>query len=310
MYDLYPGITIQQLRVFLVAANTQSFSKTAVEVNMTVSSVSRVIASLETALGTALFERSKQRITLSKAGEKFCKDIKPIMKHFEIAVNNARENASKEQEEIIRIADLMMIDMAVYLLPVVKDFEARYPNIRCMLEPVDHDNLFNGRITGKYDLAMVSDSLELFAKRAGLTFKHLIDGDPCLIITDNHPLFGKEDLSVEDLRNERIVALDSGYSDYKKMTFGIYERFGFSMKDVTIVPTAASAEFELKKGNCVALFNSAYASKRSDVRAVKIYPKSGDGREFGFGIIYDSSRLSQSKKRLIASIEKYFETAQ
>ena len=67
MYDLYPGITIQQLRVFLVAANTQSFSKTAVEVNMTVSSVSRVIASLEAALGVTLFERSKQRITLSAA---------------------------------------------------------------------------------------------------------------------------------------------------------------------------------------------------------------------------------------------------
>ena len=204
----------------------------------------------------------------------------------------------------------MMIDMAVYLLPVVKDFEAKYPSVRCMLEPVDHENLFNGLITGKYDLAIVSDSLELFAKRAGLTYKHLIDGDPCLIISENHPLFKKEDLSIEDLKNERIVALDSGYSDYKKRTFSIYERCGFSMKDVTIVPTAASAEFELKKGTCVALFNSAYASKRSDVRAVKIYPKPSDGKEFGFGVIYDSSRLSQNKKKLMTSIEKYFEKSQ
>ena len=204
----------------------------------------------------------------------------------------------------------MMIDMATYLLPVVKEFENKYPNVKCLVEPVDHDSLFNGLITGKYDLSFVSDSSELFAKRAGLTFTHLIDGKACLIISENHPLFNKKDLTVEDLKNERIVALDSGYSDYKKRTFSIYERYGFPMKDVTIVPTAASAEFELKKGNCIALFNSAYASKRIDVRAVEIDELSADEKGFGFGIVYDPSRLTQNKKKFIGSVEKHFAKTQ
>ena len=187
MYDLYPGITMQQLRVFLVAANNQSFSKTAAEVNMTVSSVSRVISSLEAALGVTLFERTKQRVKLSASGEQFYKDINPLFKRFEIAVNNVREDAHSEQKEIIRIADLLILDMNRYLIPIVSDFEKKYPNVSCYLEPADHENTYSGLMAGKYDLAFIGESSQGFIKRAGLKYIHLLDGSPCIIISESHP---------------------------------------------------------------------------------------------------------------------------
>ncbi len=306
MYDLYPGITMQQLRVFLVAANNQSFSKTAAELNMTVSSVSRIIASLEAALGVSLFDRNKQRVKLSASGEQFYTDLKPIFKRFEMAVSNAREDAFSGQREIIRMADLLILDMNRYLLPIVSEFEKKNPKVSCILEPVTYDDMYNGLIGGKYDFSFISESAQPFVKRTGLTYRHLLDGVPNFVISDNHPLFKKEDLNIEDLKGQRIVALDSGFSEFKKKTFSIYEHYGFPMNDVTMVPTAASASFELKKGNCIALFSSVFAAGRDDLRTVEIDKDIGESNRLGFGIVYDESRLTPNKRKFIKEIESHY----
>jgi len=56
-------------RVFLAVANHMSFSKAARELNISQPAVTSHIRELENTLGTLLFDRSKNSIKLTKAGE-------------------------------------------------------------------------------------------------------------------------------------------------------------------------------------------------------------------------------------------------
>ena len=59
---------LEQLRVFLAAAETGGFSPAARSLYVSHSTVSRTVAALERELGTALFTRSNRTQTLTEAG--------------------------------------------------------------------------------------------------------------------------------------------------------------------------------------------------------------------------------------------------
>jgi DNA-binding transcriptional LysR family regulator len=61
-------MTLKQLEAFFWAATSRSFVLAAERVHVTVSSLSKRIAELESSLGTALFDRSAQRAVLTDAG--------------------------------------------------------------------------------------------------------------------------------------------------------------------------------------------------------------------------------------------------
>ncbi len=59
---------IRSLTVFLSVADTLSFSRSAEQLHMSVSAVSRTVARLEDELGKPLLERDRRRVSLTPAG--------------------------------------------------------------------------------------------------------------------------------------------------------------------------------------------------------------------------------------------------
>ena len=60
---------IRQLQTFIIAAETESFTRTAEQIGLTQSGVSQHISALENDLGRALFERGANSITLTEFGK-------------------------------------------------------------------------------------------------------------------------------------------------------------------------------------------------------------------------------------------------
>jgi LysR family glycine cleavage system transcriptional activator len=71
------------LQAFETAARHGSFTRAAVELNLTQSAVSRQIKELEGQLGIALFERVRQRVVLSSAGERLRPEIETLLAGLE-----------------------------------------------------------------------------------------------------------------------------------------------------------------------------------------------------------------------------------
>ncbi len=63
-----PNWTPRDLDIFLVLAETGSFRRTAAQVHLSQSAVSGVIARLEEALATRLFDRTTRSVHLTAAG--------------------------------------------------------------------------------------------------------------------------------------------------------------------------------------------------------------------------------------------------
>lgn len=76
---------INQARTFLMVAETGSFIETARRMNLTQSTVSARIKSLEGLLGHALFDRSKLGASLTSAGEQFRKHALAIVRVWQHA---------------------------------------------------------------------------------------------------------------------------------------------------------------------------------------------------------------------------------
>ena len=70
---------LEQLRLFIAAAEHKGFSPAARHLFTSHSTVSRAVTALETELGTPLFIREHKVLTLTPAGEMLLKDAKTIV---------------------------------------------------------------------------------------------------------------------------------------------------------------------------------------------------------------------------------------
>jgi DNA-binding transcriptional LysR family regulator len=81
---------IQELAVFVRAAESGSFSRAARELGLSQPSVSRIIGELETRLGVKLLLRTTRRITVTDAGALFLDRAREILAEIEDAEDAAR----------------------------------------------------------------------------------------------------------------------------------------------------------------------------------------------------------------------------
>jgi len=70
---------LNALRVFLAAARHSSFSRAAVELNVTHGAVSRQVRHLEEFLGVALFERQVRKVSLTAEGQQLFAETGPAL---------------------------------------------------------------------------------------------------------------------------------------------------------------------------------------------------------------------------------------
>lgn len=94
------------LRYFLAVVDTGSFSKGAVQVNVTQPTLSVGIAKLEKLCGTTLFHRSSQRVHLTEAGSRLVAHARRIENDFNLAIQSV---AGASSSQVIRLGILSTI---------------------------------------------------------------------------------------------------------------------------------------------------------------------------------------------------------
>ena len=303
MDTLFQGATIQQLQVFLVAAKYRNFTRAAEELHMTVPAVSRNIAALEAAFGVALYVRSRQRVYLSPAGERFEKDLRPIMRRLTISVERARQIQDTSAAEL-RIGDSPITDTANYLIPTLINFEEMHPDVNVTVESGEFRMIADALIEGKFDAAITAEGVGLYFLRAGLCFEPVFHGRACLVISDRHPLFSEPDLVPEDLADDIVILMSEKIGEYEGFATGFFKKHHFSLEKCRYANTADTMDMQLRRGRTVALLSTVYATPaRKDLRAIPV----GDepwADQFGIGIAYHPDNPNRYLKDFLAAARK------
>ncbi|MBS0537254.1 MAG: LysR family transcriptional regulator [Proteobacteria bacterium] len=116
---------LNALRMFLVAARHLSFSRAAVELNVTHGAVSRQVRALEEHLGVALFERQVRQVSLTVEGRQLYAETQPAMEQIAAA---ARGVTGRAPTRGVRINSRTSFSVR-WLIPRLPDFVARHPGI-------------------------------------------------------------------------------------------------------------------------------------------------------------------------------------
>ena len=125
---------LQELQVFVRAADSGSFSKAARELSLSQPSVSRIVGELETRLGVTLLLRTTRRITLTDAGALFLERAREILSQVEDAEDAARGLDSLRGT--IRLALPIMYGIRE-IIPRLPKFLETHPLLRLEMQVVD-----------------------------------------------------------------------------------------------------------------------------------------------------------------------------
>lgn len=134
--------SLMALQCFEAAVRHLSFTRAAEELNLTQSAVSRQIRGLEDFIGRPLFERVKQRLVLTVAGEAYAAAVQDVLDRAEAATLQLM--AYRGEGGVLTVAMLPTFGSR-WLVPRLVDFSARYPDIQLNLvtqvRPFDFDKV-------------------------------------------------------------------------------------------------------------------------------------------------------------------------
>lgn len=190
------GVELREIEVFLTLAEELHFGRTAERLHLTTSRISQVVRVLETRVGGALFDRTSRRVRLTPLGEQLQRDVGPLYEAIDAAFARVRE-AAQGVAGTLRLGMYTPVSGGPHLVEIIKTFEARYPS--CRVELIE-----TGLVTDQLDW-LRREALDLMATRLpvhdpDLTIGAVLSREERILVTAaDHPLAGRDSVSVEDL---------------------------------------------------------------------------------------------------------------
>lgn len=230
------GVSLDQLRTFIAAADEGSFSAAARKLNRVQSAVSGWVSALEGQVGLTLFDRSGRFPRLTPEGAMVLADARAIVASVDTLKARARLMAAGVEPELAVVIDVLFPTQAVSaaarefasafpLTPLrlyVEGLGAAYQPVldgRCSLGilaelPVHFPTLVSERL-GQVALVMVAAPTHPLAALAGPIPRSELAKHVQLVLTDRSDLLAGQDYGVFAHTNWRLADLSTKYAFLK-----------------------------------------------------------------------------------------------
>ena len=197
-------MNLMRIKYFVEVAKWGSFSKAAQMLYVSQPNLSRQIALMEQEVGFELFHRTGKTIQLTRAGEYLYGQFRDLPEFAERAIAHA-ETISRREESSISIGVLEGQDVNAFLSDRINSLREQEPNLLVELERNSFRNLRQGLDRGAYDVLFTLE-FELEG-RDDWDSVILFQQPGAIVLSRSHPLAGRDDLTIEDFRNEPFVAI-------------------------------------------------------------------------------------------------------
>ena len=144
----------QNLRAFLLVAESGSFSKAAKRLHLTQPAVSKRIAQLEAQLNVSLFDRIGRRISTTEAGEALLPHARAVHLELQAAQQSVRDLAGEVRGRL-RLATSHHIGLH-RLPPLLSFFSKAYPAVQLDIDFMDSEQAYKLTLQGEIELAVVT----------------------------------------------------------------------------------------------------------------------------------------------------------
>ncbi len=229
-------LNLNELRVFLAAAETENFSEAGRRLGMTQPGVSQHVRSLEGRFGIELFERSGRHVTITDAG----RALVPLAKDLLLRGHRLHDSMATLHNEIA--GELKMgctTASGKYVLPrIFARFQALHPQVRFECLVNDRDRALGMLSTGELQLSMTSVRLPI----AEIEYRPFVADRIVLITHPEHPWSDRsEPLSAKELATEGFVSREEGSGTVEAVRDGI-SHHDIRIEELQIIMVLSNSE--------------------------------------------------------------------
>ena len=195
--------TFRQIRYFVAAANSGQLSAAARDLNVSQSAITTAIRQLEEIVGSRLFRRHANGVSLTHDGTIFLQHSRRVFAAVDEAIHAPRALRSDLRGKL-RVA-LTYTVTGYFIPPYLERFARDFPGIE--LQPVEasRSEIESGLVSGMYDIAVLLTSN--IADQEGLAYETLIRSDRRLWLPANHRLLDQKAVSLTDIAEEAYIML-------------------------------------------------------------------------------------------------------
>lgn len=193
---------LRHLRYFVTVAEELHFSNAAEKLYLTQPALSKQIRALETELQVQLFDRAKQKITLTQAGKVFLETAKEILLEVERGIEKTRKVARGEAGQI-KIG-FTASALHIVLPEMIARFRQVCPDVELILTEICTEDQVEALQNHQIDLGFLHPPIR---DKTNSLHLHLLGEESILLaIPASHPLAEAEKISFKSLANEPIIA--------------------------------------------------------------------------------------------------------
>ncbi len=216
---------LRHLRYFEAVARHSHVTRAAAELHIAQPALSKQISQLERELGITLFDRVGRSLRLTEAGEALLPYARAILAQVEEARAAMAERIGLRAG---RVSIGAPPSVGAHLLPpLLATFHQRYPGITLRLHEAGLQSLLDLLESGLTDLAVVA--LPVHDEELAVT--PLLNEPLVLIVSPQHPLAGRKEVTMAELRNERWILSPANY-ELREATLKACREAGFTPQAV------------------------------------------------------------------------------
>ena len=204
-----------------------SFTKAAESLGYTQSSISQMIASLESELSIKLLTRSRYGVKLTIEGADLYPFIERSIYQYRSMLEKANEIKGLETG-IIRVGTISSVTCH-WMPQLINGFKKEYPNVQFLFHQGDYTLIPEWIASGQIDFGFINPNAD-----TNLNTKTIKTGEMLAVLPKNHPLAKKKSISLSDLTDEPYILLEEGHYSEPMAAFetaGIIPNIQYTIHD-------------------------------------------------------------------------------
>lgn len=224
-----------RLSVFYTVAKRLSFTKAAAELFVTQPAVTKHVQELENQFGTALFDRRGNQVSLTTAGSLLLRHAETIMatyRQLEFDMNALKG----EPGGTLRLGASSTV--AQYVIPpVLARYHEQSADVSISLLSGNTEQIEQALLNNDIDLGLVEGRTH----HSDIRYTSFVKDELVLICRPDHPLAGRDEITLDELRTVPIVLRERGSGSLEVVEHAL-RKAGLRLTDLTVEMQLGSTE--------------------------------------------------------------------
>ncbi len=196
---------LKDLRYFCTTAELEHVTRAAEKLNIAQPYLTRVIHQIEAEVGGELFDKTGRRIKLNSNGEVFYKHAKKMLAGMEL-LHDEMDYLFDRKEQTITL----MSNTESFSTHLIHAFNDISPDYSLSILQVKTNEMLDALISGEAQFALSSPPLPTDGVSDVVETIDVFSALGCILLPPGHPLLGQKSVTIDDLRNEKLITMPKG----------------------------------------------------------------------------------------------------